>query len=105
MHDWFLKEWLKTLGKKQADLVRDLDWNKAKASLTASGKQPYTREEVNEVSAYLHLHPYELLMHPSDAMALRKLRESAIAIAAETPADQVQNHNSDSITLKKVSLG
>lgn len=48
--DWYLKEWLATLGKKQADLVRDLDWNKAKVSLTASGKQPYTRDDINEIS-------------------------------------------------------
>jgi hypothetical protein len=34
-HDWFLKEWLRASNKKQADLVNDLEWNKAKASLLA----------------------------------------------------------------------
>lgn len=76
-HDWYLAQWLKHLHKKQADIVRDLDWNKAKISLTASGKQPYTRDDVNEIAAYLNLHPYELLMHPEDAMAMRQLRASA----------------------------
>lgn len=76
-HDWFLKEWLKATGKKQSDIARDLDWNKAKVSLTASGKQPYDRDDVNEVSAYLHIRPYELLMHPSDAMSLRQLQRAA----------------------------
>jgi hypothetical protein len=80
-HDWYLKEWLRYYGKKQADMVRDLDWNKAKVSLTASGKQPYDREAVNEASAYLNLQPYELLMHPDDAMALRRLKRDAARIA------------------------
>lgn len=76
-HDWFLKEWLRATGKKQADIVKDLDWNKAKVSLMANGKQPYTREEVNELAAYLNISPHELLMPPEDAMALRQLRASA----------------------------
>ena len=76
-HDWFLKEWLRATGKKQADIVKDLDWNKAKISLMVNGKQAYTREEVNELAAYLNISPHELLMHPEDAMALRQLRASA----------------------------
>lgn len=79
--DWYLKEWLATLGKKQADLVRDLDWNKAKVSLTASGKQPYTRDDINEISIYLAIKPYELLMHPEDAMRLRRVVADAIRLA------------------------
>lgn len=38
-HDWYLKEWLKTLGKSQADIARDLEWNKARVSLMARGEQ------------------------------------------------------------------
>jgi transcriptional regulator with XRE-family HTH domain len=82
-HDWFLKEWLKTTGKKQADVARDLDWNKAKVSLTLHGKQAYDRDDINEMSAYLNIAPYELLMHPQDAMALRRLRQDALRIAAD----------------------
>jgi transcriptional regulator with XRE-family HTH domain len=76
-HDWYLKEWLATLGKKQADIVRDLDWNKARVSLMLRGKQPYDRDSLNELAAYLHLEPHELLMHPADAMALRQLKATA----------------------------
>lgn len=76
-HDWYLQEWLDTLGKKQADIVRDLDWNKAKVSLMIRGKQPYDRDSLNELAAYLNLKPHELLMHPSDAMALRRMRHLA----------------------------
>src|SRR5437868_7247764 len=49
-HDWFLKEWLRSTHKKQSDIVRDQDWNKAKVSLMARGLQAYTREEVNELA-------------------------------------------------------
>lgn len=101
-HDWYLKQWLKTLGKKQADVVNDLEMNKAKVSLIASGKQPYNRDDVNAISAYLNLRPYELLMHPDDAMRLRRLREDAIRLAhdAEPPAPPSADGDD-----KKVSLG
>lgn len=80
-YDWYLAEWLSALHKKQADIVRDLDWNKARVSLMLSGKQQYTRDAVNELSLYLNIRPYELLMHPDDAMRLRRLKEDAIRIA------------------------
>jgi plasmid maintenance system antidote protein VapI len=81
-HDWFLKEWLRATGKKQADVVKDLDWNKAKISLMVNGKQAYTRDDINELAAYLNINPHELLMHPEDAMALRQLRASARQIVS-----------------------
>ena len=96
-HDWYLKQWLSTLDKRQADIVRDLDWNKARVSLTASGKQAYTRDDVNEIADYLNLRPYELLMHPEDAMALRRLRSEMVRLAK-------QNEDRDETgELKKVS--
>jgi len=89
-HDWYLKEWLRTLHKKQADIVRDLDWNKARVSLMIRGEQPYTRDAINELSAYLHLTPYELLMHPDEAMALRQLRKEALKVVeAGKPLEEV----------------
>jgi hypothetical protein len=68
------------LKKKQADIVRDLDWNKARVSLMIRGEQQYTRDSVNELAAYLSIYPYELLMHPDDAMALRQLRQEALRV-------------------------
>ena len=72
--------WAETLGRKQADFVRDLGWNKSKASLVWRGEQAYTRDMVNEVSNYLHLQPYELLMHPAHASAIKRLRDTAKTI-------------------------
>lgn len=98
-HDWYLSQWLRTLHKKQADLVRDLDLNKAKVSLTANGKQPYDRDLINAVATYLNLRPYELLMHPDDAMNLRRLREDVIRMASTVETELTDNGE------KKVSLG
>lgn len=80
-HDWYLKEWLSTLRKRQADIVRDLDWNKARVSLMVRGDQQYTRDAVNELADYLNIRPYELLMHPEDAMTLRRLRKESVVAA------------------------
>jgi hypothetical protein len=76
-HDWYLKEWLATAGISQADLDRLTEWGKRKTSELVSGKQRYNREVVNEAAAVLHVAPYELLMHPDDAMAMRQMRGAA----------------------------
>ena len=102
-NDWYLKEWLHALNKRQADIVKDLDWNKAKVSLMTRGKQPYTREEVNELAAYLHLRPHELLMHPEDANAIRRLKAEMVRLAHSTPLDE-EAPLGENTAQKKVSL-
>lgn len=82
-HDWYLRHWLETLHTSQADLERMTGWDKRKASFLVSGKQPYKRETVNQAATALNIEPFELLMHPDDAFALRRLRDSALRIAAE----------------------
>ena len=69
----------------QSSLVAELGWSKAKANAIFHGTQPYKREVVNEVAAWLNIAPYELLMHPDEAHALRRLRQTAAAIVAGTP--------------------
>jgi hypothetical protein len=98
-HDWYLRQWLRFYGKKQADVVADLDWNKARVSLMASGKQPYTRDAVNELADYLNLRPYELLMHPDEAMRMRRLRSEMIRLAHENETGE------DDMPAEKVSTG
>lgn len=83
-HDWYLGQWLYTLSTSQAELERRTGWDKRKASHLVNGKQPYKRETVNEAADALNIEPFELLMHPDDAFALRRLRESAIQIAADS---------------------
>ena len=76
-HDWYFKQWLEHLHVKQADIVRHLDWNKSKASLMFNDKQRYHRDDVNQVASYLQIEPFELLIPPERAMALRQYRASA----------------------------
>jgi transcriptional regulator with XRE-family HTH domain len=61
----------------QAELVRRTDYPKAKVSDLVTGKQRYNRDILNDVANALNIHPYELLMHPSDAMAQRRMRKLA----------------------------
>ncbi len=75
--DWFLSDWLKSLKVSQADLVRLTDYPKAKVSDLVTGKQRYNRDIINDISAALNIKPNELLMHPSDAMGLRRMRTLA----------------------------
>lgn len=80
--DWHLKSWMALAKKRQADLIKDLGWSRRKASEVFNGDQSYKREIVNEVSEWLQIEPYELLMPPQDALQLRQLRSAAMAIAA-----------------------
>lgn len=79
-NDWYLAEWLAFRDKRQADIVRDLSWNKARVSLMIAGKQQYTRNTINDLAAYLKIAPYELLIHPNEAIAFRNLRAAAANI-------------------------
>lgn len=81
-HTWYLRDWLRAEGKLQADLEKDLGMNKAKVSLLANGKQPYDQDDISEIAEYLKIRPYELLMHPEEAKAIRQFRASAGHIAA-----------------------
>lgn len=75
-------------GKRQADLVKDLGWSKNRANIVWHSQQSYRRELVNEVATWLGIQPFELLMSPRDALALRQLRETAAAIVAGAPAGE-----------------
>ena len=76
-----------TLRLRQVQLADRAGWDKRKTSDLVTGKQPYKRDTLNEAALALNIAPYELLMHPDDAMALRRLRDTAVRIAAETTRD------------------
>lgn len=81
--DWYLREWASFKNKKQAGLSTELDIHKTTAHRLWTGQQPYRRDFLNMVARWLEIQPYELLMHPDEAIALRRLRETALQIAAE----------------------
>lgn len=82
-HDWYLGDWLATMRLKQARLCELTGWDKRKASDLVTGKQRYNRDTLNEAAAALNIAPFEMLLHPADAMAMRRVRDSARLIAAE----------------------
>lgn len=81
----------------QAELMRRTGWSKATTNDIYNGKTGYYRNILNEAATALHIEPFELLMHPSEANHLRTLRKTALMIAAEErpewrpfPVDQPQ---------------
>ncbi|NBW12161.1 MAG: hypothetical protein EBR82_29440 [Caulobacteraceae bacterium] len=71
----------------QAGLRRITGWSKRKASDLVTGTQRYNRDVLNEASSAMHLAPFELLMHPDDAYAIRNMRaeieRQAVRLVAE----------------------
>lgn len=80
---WYLPEWMDTLRVRQSDMVARAGWSKTTASLLYNRQQDYSPRLVEEASAALNVAPFELLLHPEDAMAIRRLRDSAVTIAAD----------------------
>lgn len=78
---------MKHFRKRQASLVNELGWTKGRANYVWHGESPYRRDVVNEIAAWLGIQPFELLMRPQDALSLRRLRDTARAIAAEEGAE------------------
>lgn len=87
-HDWYLHAWCSTLGKIQNDLHTELHMHKNTMNRLWKGDQPYRRDYVNQISTWLNIQPYELLMHPKDAMALREYRKSALQVVESTAISQ-----------------
>lgn len=82
--NWFLREWMDHLGVSQADIIKRTGWSKATASQLYNNKQDYSPKLVNEAANALNAAPYELLMRPEAAMAIRRLRQDAIRVVADT---------------------
>ena len=84
--DWYLHEWFATAGLKQHDLVKKLDYPKNTASRLWHGLQPFRRDHVQAISELLNIRPHELLMHPEDAMRIRRLEAAVREVAKEEAA-------------------
>jgi hypothetical protein len=80
--DWYLREWMRHLKKRQVDLSDALGWTPNRTHLLYHGVQPYSRDDVTAVARCLGIRPFELLMRPEDALRLRAFRETAVQIAA-----------------------
>lgn len=81
-----------TLGVNQAEMIRRTDWSKATASQLYNNVQDYSPKIVNEAARALNLMPFELLMRPDEAMALRRQREAAIVLVAANDEAAAAGH-------------
>lgn len=93
--NWHLRDWMETLRVRQADMIERTGWSKTTMSLLYHNQQDYSPRIVEEAALALNLQPFELLMHPADAMAMRRVRDSALQIAAETRRDYFSDCLSD----------
>lgn len=86
--DWFLREWADYYGLTQADMGKELDLHKNTTNRLWHGDQPYRRDYVNDVAAWLKIEVFELFMHPDDAMEIRRFRQAALHLASERKRPQ-----------------
>ncbi len=88
-NDWYLRAWMTALDIRfpHAWLQKELGYSDGKASNVLNGKKRYDRDLINEIADALKIQPHELLMHPSQAMALRQQLAAAMTLANSPPAD------------------
>jgi transcriptional regulator with XRE-family HTH domain len=86
--NWYLREWMDHLSVKQTEMSKRTGWSKASASQLYNGVQDYSPNVVNEAAKALNVAGYELLMIPERAMALRRLRETALQIVHAESTDE-----------------
>lgn len=83
-HTWYLQEWAAQSDppKRQVDLEKELEWSKGKANAVWNGQQ-YTQDIIDEIAPWLNVRPFELLLPPDVAMAIRRVREDAARIVRD----------------------
>ena len=81
----FIREWMDYFRVNQAYMIKEAGWSKATASQIYNGTQDYSPKINNEAAAVFNIEPYELLLPPERALALRQLRQSAIQIVHSNP--------------------
>jgi transcriptional regulator with XRE-family HTH domain len=72
-YPWYLREWLISLEVSQADLERMTELSKATVSALINGKQQYNQSHIDRIAWELKIRPYELLMPPREAGAIRNI--------------------------------
>lgn len=71
----------------QAGLSKITGWSKATTNDIYHGKTAYYRDILNRAASALQVAPWELLMHPDQANAIKRLRADALQIAADRRTD------------------
>lgn len=87
---WYLREWMATVPEYakrggQTAMAKAAGWSKATMSQLYNGDQDYSPDIIEAAAVALHAEPFELLLPPERAMAIRALRESAVTIVKTEP--------------------
>lgn len=83
---WYLQEWFATQDKIQRTLITELGWLPAKANKVWHGLQEPKPSEMHEIAALLNIRPHELMMHPEEAMRIRRLEAAVREVVKEEAA-------------------
>lgn len=79
--NWYLREWMDMAFPnprgRQAKMSELTGWPKATTSQLYNNIQDYSPKLVNEAAEALKAEPWELLMPPERAMAIRRIRSTA----------------------------
>jgi transcriptional regulator with XRE-family HTH domain len=85
---WYLPEWMAACDLKgrgaQAKMMELTGWSKATMSQLYNGGQDFSPKILAETAAALKCEPFELLMHPDAAMAIRRIRQDALRIVEDS---------------------
>lgn len=81
---WYLRDWFETVGLKQHDLVTRLDYQTTTAWRLWHGVQPARADHIADIAGLLQIEPWDLLMHPDEAMKLRRMRATIAEAAGQT---------------------
>lgn len=86
---WYLREWMAARSMEgrgaQTRMMELTGWSKATMSQLYNGTQDYSPKILAEAAEALNAEPFELLMHPERAMAMRQLRTTAAEIVRSEP--------------------
>lgn len=89
---WFLREWMAARSMEgrgaQVRMMELTGWSKATMSQLFNGTQDYSPKILAEAATALNAEPFELLIHPERAMAIRQLRTTAAEIVKSEPAQR-----------------
>ena len=85
---WYLREWMDACnikGRGAQTRMRELTgWSKATMSQLYNDDQDFSPKILREAADALNAEPYELLMHPDLAHALRRQREDSLRIVRDS---------------------
>lgn len=89
---WFMREWMDARGITQAEMIELTGWSKASMSQIYNKQQDLNPRLLKEGAEALGLEPFELLMAPDRASALREQLDAAERVVQTNPVRLMGQH-------------